>query len=156
MNAYLLLELTHILSATLLFGTGLGTAFFMLMAHRSRNPQVIHATARHVVWADWLFTTPAVIIQPLTGVLLMRVLGYSFDSPWFYSVAGLYLVAGLCWIPVVRIQYRLRELSRDCHAAEGLPAEFGRLMRVWAALGAAAFSAVLGLFVLMIFKPWLG
>ena len=106
MTAYSAVKLLHILSATLLFGTGLGSAFFMFRAWRAGNVEILHATARSVVIADWLFTTPAVIIQLLTGVWLVGQLGIRWQSAWFLSVIGLYVFVGLCWLPVVRIQIR--------------------------------------------------
>ncbi|PXF31466.1 membrane protein [Pokkaliibacter plantistimulans] len=149
-NSYLLLKLIHILSATVIAGTGTGIAFFMLMAYRSRDIHAIRVTARLVVLADWLFTTPAVMTQLLTGLALMEVMGIRYTSPWFYGVAALFVFIGLCWLPVVAIQYRLRQLSSD---AEVLPDGFHRLMRWWMALGIPAFAALLVLFWLMVFKP---
>ncbi len=155
MSTYLVLKLVHVLSAAILFGTGLGTAFFMYRAAQSGNPVTAHATATSVVKADWFFTTPAVLLQPVTGFLLMQQLDYSFDSLWFVFVAILYTVAGLCWIPVVYIQYRLRNLAAQHEASGYLPASFYRLTRVWTILGVIAFSAVLVLFFLMVFRPGL-
>lgn len=153
MDNYLLLKLLHILSAVVLAGTGSGIAFFMFMAHRSRNLQALAITTRHVVLADWLFTAPAVVLQFGTGLLLMRRLGLSFSSPWFLTALGLFLFIGLCWLPVVVIQYRLRALAKEAlHSGELAPA-FSRLMRWWTALGIPAFIAILLLFWLMVFKP---
>lgn len=155
MTTYFFLKVIHIVGTTLLFGTGLGSAFFMLAAYRAGDMRAIHATARHVVLADWLFTTPAVIVQPVTGYLLMAHLGYSFQSGWFYLTAILYLVAGLCWIPVVFLQLRVRRLASAHLDAQEVPAAIRRLMTVWMALGVPAFTAVLALFWLMVYKPWL-
>ena len=155
MDSYPLLKLIHLISATLLFGTGLGTAFFLFMANRSANLSAIQTTVRTVVLADWLFTTPAIIIQPVTGYLLMQQLGYAFDSWWFILVASLYLLAGLCWLPVVYIQIRIRTIAGTFSEYSELPPPYHRLIRTWSLLGIPAFSAVLVLFGLMVFKPWL-
>ncbi len=45
MDAYTLLKLVHVIGATVLFGTGAGIAFFMLMAHRTRDAALIAHTA---------------------------------------------------------------------------------------------------------------
>ena len=103
--------------------------------------------------ADWIFTTPAIVIQPVTGAWLMVILGYRFDSAWFLWVAGLYVLAGACWIPVVVVQYRLRALAAAASSWDALPAGYYRLMRLWVGLGVGAFAAVLGLFALMVFRP---
>jgi uncharacterized membrane protein len=152
MNLYLGIKLLHILSATILFGTGLGTAFFMLQAYRSGNAGVMRSTTRTVVLADWLFTTPAVIAQFTTGLWLVHELGIPWGSLWFAAVLALFFLVGACWMAVVWIQIRLRELLKsgaDIVACRSL-------MRVWIALGVPAFTAVLVLFVLMVFKPWTG
>ena len=151
---YALLKLVHIVCSTLLFGTGLGTAFFQWQAHRSGDARAIAATARHVVLADWLFTTPAVIVQPVTGVLLARMVGYELTAPWLLSALALYVVAGACWLPVVAIQIRVRDLAASAGASgEPLPARYHRLMRAWWALGWPAFAAVALTFWLMVRKP---
>lgn len=157
MNAYFLLKTLHILSSTLLFGTGLGTAYFMWFTHRGGNVAAIATAARLTVRADLLFTTPAVIAQPLTGVLLMRELGFGFDTPWLQAAIALYLVAGACWLPVVWLQWRARELAQAAWRADTpLPAAYHRAMRWWFALGWPAFLAVIATFWLMVAKPALG
>jgi len=154
MNAYALLKFVHIVSATLLFGTGLGTAFFLWMNHRSGNVAAIASAARLTVLADELFTTPAVIVQPLSGIVLMRMAGYSLHASWLQAAIALYLLAGACWLPVVVLQLRVRNLSASAlRDASPLPAAYFRCMRWWFALGWPAFLSVLGAFWLMIAKP---
>lgn len=153
MDSYLLLKFIHILSAVVVAGTGTGIAFFMLMASRSNNPEAIKVTAKNVILADWLFTLPSVLILLITGPLLMAKLGYSFSSPWFLWVLGLFLFVGSCWIPVLRIQYKLYRASNNMTPESGVTREFKQLMRLWVALGILAFSAILVIFWLMIFKP---
>lgn len=154
MTAYALLKFIHVVSSTLLFGTGLGTGFFMWMSHRSGNVTAIANAARITVLADWMFTTPAVVIQPLSGVLLMRLVGYPLDTPWLLLAIVLYLAAGACWLPVVALQLRVRDLSADAlRSNTPLPAIYHRYMRWWFALGWPAFLAVLGTFWLMVAKP---
>jgi len=154
MDSYLLLKLIHILSAVVITGTGAGIAFFMFMASRSNNPQAIYTTTKHVVLADWIFTMPAVITQLITGMMLMKKLNYSFSSEWFYWVIGLFILIGICWLPVVRIQYRLRELAKASAETNQVRPEFIKLMRVWTILGITAFTAILIIFWLMVFKPF--
>ena len=153
LDSYFLLRLVHILSAVIVTGTGAGIAFFMFMAHRSSNVQAIAVTTRHVVLADWIFTAPAVLVQFVTGVLLMNRLGYSFSSSWFIAVITLFVFIGACWIPVVLLQYKLRKLADASLEADVLPSDFNKLMNWWTALGIPAFIAILGIFTLMVFKP---
>ncbi len=155
MTLYLTLKTLHILSSTLIFGTGLGSVYYLWSAHRARDIAALRLTTRAVVRADWLFTTPAIVVQPVTGAWLMLIAGYRFDSAWFAWVAALYLLAGACWIPVVVVQYRLRAIAAAATGWGALPPAYFRLMRWWVARGAGAFAAVLGLFALMVFRPGL-
>lgn len=153
-DLYLILKLLHVLGATVLFGTGLGIAFFQLMAHRTRDAATIAATARIVVIADGTFTLTAVIVQPVTGYLLARALGLPLAEPWIATSLALYVLVGVCWLPVVWIQLRLRDLA--AHAARDgttLPPCYDRLFRIWFALGWPAFVGVIAIFALMIWKP---
>jgi uncharacterized membrane protein len=154
-NTYVLLKTLHIVSATLLFGTGLGTAFYLWMAHRSRNIHALRITVRHVILADWIFTAPAIITQLITGFLLMNHLGWSFTSLWFFVVIPLFLFVGVCWIPVVVLQYRICSFVDEAHTFETLPVRYHQIMNLWVILGIPAFGAVLILFMLMVYKPWL-
>ncbi len=154
MDSYLLLKMIHIFSAVVLAGTGAGIAFFMFMANRSSNVAAIAITARHVVLADWIFTAPAVVLQFVTGVLLMMKLGYSFTSTWFFWVMALFIFIGVCWIPVVVIQYRLKALAASSLNTGVLDPSFEKMMRLWTALGVPAFVSILVIFWLMVFKPF--
>jgi len=148
------LKLVHVLSATILFGTGLGTAFFMWRADKTGDVTAIAITARHVVLADLLFTTPAVIVQPATGVWLAIERGYDFSESWLWAAIGLYFFTGACWLPVVWLQARMRDMAVAARqSGEALPARYRSFMRIWFALGWPAFAAVLAIFVLMLFRP---
>lgn len=154
MSAYVLLKLVHILSSTLLFGTGLGTAFFMWFTWRGGNLSAIASASRLTVLADWCFTTPAVLIQPLTGIALVRLMGFPWSSPWLQAAMTLYLVAGACWLPVVVMQMRVRDFAMAALAAgQPLPKDCARLMRWWFVLGWPAFLSLMCIFWLMVVKP---
>ena len=151
---YYLLKWLHVIGSTVLLGTGAGIAFFMLMAHRGGDVQVIAGVARIVVVADYVFTTTAVIAQPVTGVLLAKAAGYELGEGWIALSIGLYLFTGAFWLPVVWMQSRMRNLAVAAAAAgEPLPAEYHRLFRWWFAFGFPAFTAVLAIFWLMIARP---
>ena len=153
-DLYVWLKLIHVIGASVLFGTGLGIAFFMWMGHRTADPATIASTGRIAVIADAAFTASAVILQPLTGAALARVMGYSLLEPWIVASLGLYFFVGACWLPVVCIQIRLRDLARAARdAGMPLPAQYRRLFRVWFILGWPAFAGVVAIFALMIDKP---
>ncbi len=152
--SYLLLKYIHILSATLLFGTGLGTAFHGFLAFRSRDARVIAAVGRSVILADWLFTTPAVIVQPATGIAMALMAGLPLTTGWVALTFALYALVGACWLPVVWLQIELRAIAKaSLLAGTPLPERYFRYLRYWFALGWPAFIGVLAIFYLMIFKP---
>jgi uncharacterized membrane protein len=154
MSYYLVLKFLHVVGTAVLFGTGAGIAFFLLLAHRTGRANVVAAVARIVVIADFLFTATAVVAQPLTGALLARELGIPLDTGWIVLSILLYLTAGAFWIPVVFMQIRMRDLATAA-AREGreLPAAYHRLFGLWFAFGFPAFGAVLAIIWLMIAKP---
>ena len=154
MNAYLLLKSLHILSSVLMVGTGLGSAFYMFFTLRSRNGPALAVVSRLVVRADWWFTTPTVFVQPATGLLLAHMAGWPLSTPWLALSLGLFVFAGLCWLPVVWLQLRMADLARQSEATdEELPALFWHYARWWERLGYPAFIAMLAIFYLMVNKP---
>jgi uncharacterized membrane protein len=151
---YLLVKWLHILSSTVLFGTGLGSAFYMFFASRTRNAQAIAVVTRHVVIADWIFTTPTIILQPLTGFYLLHLTGLPLTAPWILWSFGLYLLAGAAWLPVVWIQLRMRDMaSTAAKSGEPLAPRYWQFLRRWVALGVVAFAALVVVFYLMVAKP---
>lgn len=153
-DVYVWVKTLHILSATILFGTGLGTAFHMWMTHLSGDVRAIATVARNVVRADFLFTTPAVIVQPLSGAALIWMTATDPRAPWLVVVYGLYVLTGLCWLPVVWLQIRARDLAAASAASgEPLPPLYYRTMRIWFLLGWPAFAAVMAILWLMVAKP---
>ncbi|ATG38622.1 DUF2269 family protein [Phaeobacter piscinae] len=162
MDPDLILRWLHVLGACVLLGTGAGIAFFMLMAHRTSDARLIAHTAGVVVLADLLFTTSAVVIQPITGGLLAWRLGWPLSEGWIALSLALYIVTGAFWLPVVWIQLRLRNLAREAVTnSTELPARYHRLFAIWFACGIPAFAAVLTIVWLMLARPdltikWLG
>lgn len=149
-----LLRWVHVIGATVLLGTGAGIAFFMAMAQRTRDPALIAHVAGTVVVADFLFTTSAVVVQPLSGALLVVLQGRSLNEFWLLASIVLYVATGLFWLPVVWIQMRIKQLAEAAAASSSpLPAEEERLFRVWMLLGVPAFASVLAIVWLMLAKP---
>lgn len=153
-DPYLALKWIHILSSTVLFGTGMGTAFHMWMAHRRGDARAIATVAGNVVLADWLFTLPAGIVQPATGFTMVLMAGFDPRESWLVATYALYLLALACWVPVVILQMHARSLAAVA-AAEGapLPPAYHRIMRRWFVLGWPAFAALIVVFWLMVAKP---
>ncbi len=151
---YLLVKTLHILSSVLMVGTGFGTAFYLFFTNRSRSVETIATVSRLVVRADWWFTTPAVIVQPLSGFYLAHLAGYPLSSTWLVASLGLYALAGICWLPVVWYQIRMGRLALTAHEAKtGLPDLYWRYARRWEALGYPAFIAMVVVYFLMVLKP---
>lgn len=152
---YMITKWLHILSSTLLFGTGLGSAFYMFFTSLTRDVRATAVVTRHVVIADWVFTTPTIIIQPLSGLYMMHLVGYPLQTPWIFWSIVLYFVAGAAWLPVVWMQIRMRDMAQRA-VADGsttLPAQYWRFLKYWVALGVIAFLSLVVVFYLMVLKP---
>ncbi|HEY0502250.1 MAG TPA: DUF2269 domain-containing protein [Lysobacter sp.] len=157
MNEYLVVKWVHILSSTLLFGTGIGTAFYLFFVSRGGDVRTIAAVARLVVIADWCFTATSIVVQPLTGLYLAHLMGLPLDAPWLAWSIGLFVVAALCWLPVVWLQVRMRDVAVAAARADApLPASYRRYFHAWTALGVPALFSLLAVFYLMVAKPNLG
>jgi uncharacterized membrane protein len=151
---YLWVKWVHILSSTLLLGTGLGIAFFMWVAHRRGDAREIAATARTVVIADACFTAPAVVVQLASGLWLTQLVGLPLSLFWIKSTLLLFVLVGACWLPVLWLQIRARNLAQAAaRDSLPLPAAYHRAMRAWFWLGWPAFAGVIAVFWLMVMKP---
>ncbi|THU02798.1 DUF2269 domain-containing protein [Lampropedia puyangensis] len=155
MNSYLVLKYVHILSSVLLVGTGFGSAFYLFFANRTRDVSAIAAVSRLVVRADWWFTTPTVVLQPLTGIALVHWAGWGWDAAWLQLTLGLYALSGACWLPVVWLQIRMARIALQAHqqGENTLPRRYWQYARVWEWLGYPAFIAMLVIYWLMVQKP---
>ena len=154
---YLALKTLHILSSTVLFGTGLGTAFFMWKVNRSGNRQAMAVVTRHVILADLYFTTPSVMVQPLSGLALMLPSGYPLQlmpMNWLGLSVLLYAVAGACWLPVLWLQYRMHQIASMDLTNPELPPVYWKYEKAWTLLGIPAFCSIVLVFWLMVAKPF--
>ncbi len=157
---YLIVKWLHILSATFMFGTGFGTAFYMFFANRSRNVQAMAVVTRWVVRADAWITAPAVLFQPLSGLYMMHAAGYPPSAMWLWVSVSLYALAAACWLPVLWLQWRMRDMAAEAARAsgsatgvDGLPASYWLYERIWVVLGFPAFGGLLAVYWLMVSKP---
>lgn len=154
MNTYLLFKWIHILSSVALVGVGFGSAFYLFFTNRTRNVAAIAEVSRLVVRADWWFTTPAVIVQPASGLAMVWLADYSLSDAWLSATLVLFVVAGASWLPVVWLQIQMAKMARGAAATRTeLPPRYWRYARLWTRLGWVAFPAMLVVFWLMVFKP---
>jgi uncharacterized membrane protein len=151
---YVVVKWLHVLSSTLLFGTGLGSAWYMLFANVSRDVRAIAVVSKWVVIADWLFTATTAVFQPASGFYMMHLAGYPFTSHWIAWSVALYVLAGACWLPVVWLQIRLRDMAQQAAGTDTpLPPRYWTYFRIWVALGIPAFIAFVFIFWFMVSKP---
>lgn len=154
MDAYLIVKTLHIVSSTILFGTGLGIAFFMVRSQFCENIVEKHYAARTTVLADTLFTLPAVIVQPVTGFWLILHGGYEWTEFWLVATYISYAIAGACWLPVVWLQIEMKNMLAAAVESDGvLPPRYFRLFKIWFALGWPAFIGLIAVFFMMVMKP---
>ena len=151
---YLIVKWLHVLSSTLLFGTGLGSAYYMFFVSRTRDVHAAAVVSRQLVRADWIFTATTVIFQPLSGVYMAHLANIPLTSRWIIASFALYFVAGACWLPVVWMQIRMRNIAATASARNTpLPELYWTYLGRWTLLGVPAFVALIAVFWLMIAKP---
>lgn len=154
MDIYLTVKTLHILSSTILFGTGIGIAFFMFRSYFTNDLQEKLYASRNTVLADYIFTFPAVIAQPLTGFWLIWHGGFDWTSTWLLATYIIFIIAGLCWLPVVWIQIQLKKMVKDSvESGTELPVRYHKLFKIWFLLGWPAFLGLVTVFFLMVMKP---
>ena len=151
---YQIVKWLHILSSTFLFGTGIGSAFYLFFVNRARDPRAIAVLIRYVVLADWLFTIPTIVFQPLSGIYLVRQAGFPWQSAWLVWSVVLYFLAGACWLLVVWLQLRMRDMAQEAlRTGSEIPQRYWRYHRRWTKLGIPAFVSLVIVFYLMVAKP---
>lgn len=156
MEPYLLAKALHILSSTVLFGFGAGTAWYFWNAHLTRDPATIASVGRMVVRADWIFTGTSGMVQPATGFWLAHLAGYPLTASWLLITYALYVLAFGCWVPVVWLQIKAQRLAQIAFDQNRpLGRDYERTMRLWFILGWPAFLGLIGVFWLMVAKPTL-
>lgn len=154
MSTYLIFKTLHIISSVVLVGTGLGSAFYLFCANRSKSIEAQAVVARFVVLADWIFTTPAVILQPLTGLAMLSLAGWSISTPWVMWSVALYLLAGACWLPVLWLQIQMKRMADESlKTGKTLPQRYWTYARWWEGLGYPAFISMVVVYFLMVNKP---
>lgn len=153
-DLYSLVKVVHILSSTILFGFGAGTAWYFWSAHLTGDAATISSVGRMVVRADWIFTGSSGLLQPISGVTLARLAGWSPSEPWLIVTYLLYAVALGCWAPVVWLQMRAQRLAQHAADTEApLGEDYRSTMCWWFALGWPAFLALVAVYWLMVAKP---
>ena len=153
MSIYLLLKWIHIISSVALVGVGFGSAFYLFYINRTRNIVAIAEVSKLVVRADYWFTTPAVVIQPVTGFAMVAMAGYPYTEAWLLGTYLLFALAGACWLPVVWLQIQMAKIAAVNINNHELPENYWRYARIWQRLGMIAFPAMLIIYGLMVFKP---
>ena len=154
MDLYTTIKTLHILSSTILFGTGIGIAFFMFRSCFTTNVHEKFYAVRNTVLADYLFTFPAVVIQPMSGVALIYMAGFDWTALWLMVTYIIYIISGLCWLPVVWIQIQLKNMCKEAtESGTELPERFHKLFKIWFLLGWPAFVGLVIVFYLMSAKP---
>lgn len=152
-NSYFILKYIHIISAVLMVGTGFGSALYVFFSNRFGNLASQYFTNRMVVFCDWVVTTPAVIIQPISGYFLAKQLGMSFTSAWFMNIYLFYIIIGAAWLPVVWLQIQMRNMTNKAYRNnKPLDSRYKRYQYIWEGLGYIGFTGSVAIFFIMVTK----
>lgn len=132
-------ELVHVLSATVPFGTGLGPALLLWRTARSCSPASLEAVTATVLAVDRPCIAPGGVVQLVTAGWLVEARGYSLTDAWTLASVGLYAPAGVARPWGVLLERRIRSLPRS---GGGRPDPVLGHFRGWVTLGVVAFAAV--------------
>jgi uncharacterized membrane protein len=151
----LAIKFVHLVAAAAMLGTWLGVAVFMLLADRSGNTSVVALTARFAVSVEKIVMIAAISLQPISGIPLAWAIGISpLDEFWIVLSLGLFAVVVAAWFAVLRIEIRIRDLTRQAALdAVPLPDEYRRLFRLYSVVVWPALAGMVVLFLLMTWQP---
>lgn len=147
---YQTLKLIHIISATIMFGTGLGSAFYLFYTYKFSKFSTVKEILNIVIIADYIFTTPSVILQLATGLWLSHYMKL-ISTNWFLIALLFSLLVYALWIRAVFLQLKMKKTLEN---AKEYNVQFHQQMKGWFFLGIPAFFGSLFLFYLMVFKPF--
>jgi uncharacterized membrane protein len=151
---YAWIKIIHVISAAVLFGTGMGTAFYMFYVNRQKDIRLIAMATKQVVFVDWVFTGTSGVIQFFSGMWLIYLKGYSPTALWLMGAMIGYVIASACWVPVVYLQIRCRDLAFEALKNNtSLNEKYDRYYKIWWILGIPAFLSLMVVFYLMANRP---
>lgn len=148
--SYQILKLIHIVSATLMIGAGIGSAFYLFLSYKRFAVSTLKDVLKLVVLADSIFTAPAVVVQFITGLLLSNMLNMT-GTNWFWVVLAVSGVVLVMWLRAAYLQIELRKMLET---ENEVTPSFHHKMKVWFYLGIPSFLGALYLYYLMVYKPF--
>jgi uncharacterized membrane protein len=149
------IKFVHVLAAAAMFGTWLGSALFMRLAHGSGNPSVVALVARFAGGVEKTVMIPALALQPISGFALGWAIGLSSDDEfWILLSLALYALVVVIWLAAFRLQIRIRRLAQQA-ALDNVPLadDYRSLFRLHAVLIWPGLAVAVALFLLMVWQP---
>jgi uncharacterized membrane protein len=155
MKAYTLLKSLHILGVVILLGNIIVTAWWKIMADRTRDARVIAFAQRQVTLTDYVFTAPGALLTVIAGdAMAYGYLSHTWTIGWLVWGRLLFITSGLIWIFVlVPTQVRQARIAAKLGDAGQIPEEYWALSRRWQMFGAVAVILPLVNLYWMVFKP---
>lgn len=146
----LTLRSLHIVGACLFIGNIVVSAFWKVLADRTRNFFVVSFATRLVNVTDVVFTSLGVTFLLLSGHLLAGNYGGIISQPWILWSYVLVGISGAIWLFVlVPIQLKQARILR-ASKTETISDEYHRLARVWSLAGTIATIVPLPAIYLMV------
>ena len=152
---YLLLKFIHILGGIIFVGNIIVTAFWKLMADRTREPSIAAFGQRMVNMTDFVFTSLGAFTIIVTGFMMAKNFSENiWEVTWIAWSLGLFLTSGFLWAVVLfPVQVKQAWLARAFTSEEEIPSNYWRLGRIWIAFGTLAVLLPLINVYIMVVKP---
>ncbi len=151
---YSILKFLHVLGVVLLIGNVTITAYWKVFADRTRDGVLVAHAQRAVIYADWLFTLPGIVLILVGGYGMAYHAGLNlFESPWLVWGQVFFLVSGLIWLAVlVPVQIRQSRVARALSPTDRVPESYWRDGRIWLIWGIVATVPLIAAIYVMIAK----
>ncbi len=153
--SYLSLKSIHILGVILLMGNLIVTAWWKLMANRTKNQSIISFAQRQVTLTDCIFTAPGALLIIASGdYMSYGFISNSWSIEWITLGRCLFVASGIIWVTIlIPTQIKQARMARHFASDKPIPSEYWKLSLRWNIFGTIAVLLPLMNIYWMVFKP---
>ena len=154
MESYQALKSLHLFGVTIFLGNIIVTAFWKMLADKTRSPSVVAFSQRLVTITDFAFTSTGVLLILITGRIMATTFGEIGDLFWLTWGWRLFIASGLIWVLIlIPVQIKQAKMAKNFANQEEIPAKYWKLSKLWIVFGIIATVLPLANLYIMVFKP---
>ena len=154
MESYQALKSLHLFGVTIFLGNIIVTAFWKMLADKTRSPSVVAFSQRLVTITDFAFTSTGVLLILITGRIMATKFGEIGDLFWLTWGWRLFIASGLIWVLIlIPVQIKQARMAKNFANQTEIPAQYWKLSKLWIVFGIIATVLPLANLYIMVFKP---